>query len=462
MRSFYTFCFTLFISLLMTIPCFAKDLVGLSKNNTTLVPFRIVAEALDAQVDYDQASKWITMTLGNQTVKLKANTTKTYINNREVRMSLSPVVVKGTTYVPMRFVGEALGGQVDYKDGIVTIRIGNSSKAWTLNTTPLADISTPSTNVARFETKVVHNRRLNLVTLDLTHPALTLGIATAHGKINEDNTFQSMINASGAKVAINGSYFSAYNNAMPLPYGTLMHDGHLLHISDTGATLGITADRQILVDVIKTRIHGSINDDEKTWVTYRMNRNTTDPSSFIIYTPEYKGKVPLHPGQHISVCKNGVITDVTSQSIEVPADGFLIVDYRGNFFKKGDRIHLTQEITTTYTDAKTWKDVDYLIGAGPSLVINGNASTDPKKEGFTEDKILTQVASRSFIGVTKDQKLVIGTTSASVSELKKIALTLGLQYAMCLDGGASSGLYYEGSFKTTPGRRLNNILYFRY
>lgn len=50
-------------------------------------------------------------------------------------------------------------------------------------------------------------------------------------------------------------------------------------------------------------------------------------------------------------------------------------------------------------------------------MINGKLTGDPAKESFTEAKILNQVAQRSFIGITKNNELVMGTASASISEL---------------------------------------------
>ena len=95
-------------------------------------------------------------------------------------------------------------------------------------------------------------------------------------------------------------------------------------------------------------------------------------------------------------------------------------------------------------------------------MIDGKITGNPSNESFTETKNLTQVACRSFIGTTKDNQLVIGTVSASVSELKKIVKEMGLVSAMCLDGGASLGLYYNGSYLSSPSRNINNCINFYY
>lgn len=61
---------------------------------------------------------------------------------------------------------------------------------------------------------------------------------------------------------------------------------------------------------------------------------------------------------------------------------------------------------------------------------------------------------RGFIGV-KDGAVVIGHVfSATLFEAAETLKTLGLQNALNLDGGGSSALWYEGSYKVGPGRSL--------
>lgn len=61
---------------------------------------------------------------------------------------------------------------------------------------------------------------------------------------------------------------------------------------------------------------------------------------------------------------------------------------------------------------------------------------------------------RGFIGV-KDGAIVIGHVyAASYADTAEVLKTVGLQNAMNLDGGGSSALWFEGSYKTGPGRSL--------
>lgn len=61
---------------------------------------------------------------------------------------------------------------------------------------------------------------------------------------------------------------------------------------------------------------------------------------------------------------------------------------------------------------------------------------------------------RGFIG-TKDGSIVIGHIySATLGEAGEVLKTLGLQNALNLDGGGSSALWVDGSYKVGPGRSL--------
>lgn len=99
------------------------------------------------------------------------------------------------------------------------------------------------------------------------------------------------------------------------------------------------------------------------------------------------------------------------------------------------------------------------LQAGPRLVTNGEVKVDPATEGFRDPKILTNSGSRSAVGVTRDHKLILVTIpGAKVTELAQVMLQVDAYQAMGLDGGASSGLYYQGSYLTSPGRELSNAL----
>ena len=103
------------------------------------------------------------------------------------------------------------------------------------------------------------------------------------------------------------------------------------------------------------------------------------------------------------------------------------------------------------------------LQAGPRLLVNGKVSLNVVAEGFKDPKILTGGGARSALGLTRDHKLILMTTGgATIPQLAEMMKQAGAYQAMNLDGGASSGLYYNGKYITTPGRQISNAIVVKY
>jgi hypothetical protein len=89
----------------------------------TMVPFRPLFESLGADVEYDLIHKQVTAEKENIRFELMIGEKVAKRNGAEIRMEVAPVLIKGTTFVPLRFVAEALDAEVDFNavDQIVTI-----------------------------------------------------------------------------------------------------------------------------------------------------------------------------------------------------------------------------------------------------------------------------------------------------------------------------------------------------
>lgn len=116
------------------------------ENNRTLLPVRFVSEAMDAEVTWNNDTRVATIvkngtqvdiTIGSQTLKvMKSGKTSTGIQFNEtayVTMDTVAVIRDNRTYLPIRFVVEALDGYVDWVSIYNTVEIisggGNVSAA---------------------------------------------------------------------------------------------------------------------------------------------------------------------------------------------------------------------------------------------------------------------------------------------------------------------------------------------
>ena len=89
-----------------------KDAAPFAQNNRTYVPFRALGEALGATVDYDQTAKTVTYKLGSSEIVMTLDSKDYTVNGVKKTMDVAPFAKDNRTYVPVRFVGEALGFDV--------------------------------------------------------------------------------------------------------------------------------------------------------------------------------------------------------------------------------------------------------------------------------------------------------------------------------------------------------------
>jgi outer membrane protein TolC len=84
------------------------------KRNRTMVPVRFVSEALAAAVDWQPETRQVTIAKGGQKIVLTVGAARVQVAGKEVTLDAPPVIRGGRTYVPLRFVSEALGAAVTW------------------------------------------------------------------------------------------------------------------------------------------------------------------------------------------------------------------------------------------------------------------------------------------------------------------------------------------------------------
>lgn len=82
------------------------------KAGRVLVPLRSIFEGIDAEVQFNNRTKTITATRGDQEVSLTLGSKAAYINGQLNVMDVPASTIKGSTMVPIRFVSEAFGEKV--------------------------------------------------------------------------------------------------------------------------------------------------------------------------------------------------------------------------------------------------------------------------------------------------------------------------------------------------------------
>ncbi|MFY0546266.1 stalk domain-containing protein [Brevibacillus sp. H7] len=90
----------------------------------TMVPVRFVSEALGAHVEWNAAEQKVTITHQGKTIELTVGQKTAMVNGTKLTLDAKPVVIKGRTFVPLRFVSEAFGADVQWNapERLVTVK----------------------------------------------------------------------------------------------------------------------------------------------------------------------------------------------------------------------------------------------------------------------------------------------------------------------------------------------------
>ncbi len=95
----------------------------IEQNGRLLVPLRGVLEKMGAYVQYDSNSQTVTAFQGESKISLPIGQRTATVNGRDVTLDVPAQVVNGSTMVPLRFVAESLGAQVNYNVAANTVSI---------------------------------------------------------------------------------------------------------------------------------------------------------------------------------------------------------------------------------------------------------------------------------------------------------------------------------------------------
>lgn len=117
------------------------------KGGRTLIPVRAIAEELGAEVTWDGETQAVTITKDETVVVITLNDTTVYVDGVETQLDIPAELSCGRTYVPLRFLAEAFGLDVDWDsdDSIIDIEDGAADGAVTTDGTADAAGTTDGT-----------------------------------------------------------------------------------------------------------------------------------------------------------------------------------------------------------------------------------------------------------------------------------------------------------------------------
>lgn len=319
-----------------------------------------------------------------------------------------------------------------------------------------------------YEKKTAAGVTANVLTVNVRNPRVSVKSAMVDNTLGRTAPFSQIVQRSGAAAVINGNFFASYS-AFKTPIGHVMVNGQFLYGNSGVSSLGITRDGEIRVGrpALFTRIQPA--GGSTSWTAYEINTAGQDAYSCVLYTPAYGSAVPIKADGSLLTVSGGVITGfapaAAGSSAPIPADGF--VAYMGKSYTAADYFRTPEAGTPVTLEYYLQKDdpegftldgMESVISGAPRLVQDG-AIVTTLEPGFTEARFTTNSSPRTAVGVNGDGKLVlVSVPSATIQQMRQLMLALGCVDAFNVDGGASCGMYYNGTYLSKPGRELTVTL----
>ncbi|WP_426453639.1 N-acetylmuramoyl-L-alanine amidase [Paenibacillus sp. S-38] len=83
-------------------------------NESTIVPIRVIAESLGSKVAWNEKARKVTLSKNGTTIELVIDKKAATVNGKAFALEAAPVIVEGSTMLPVRFVSEQFGVEVKW------------------------------------------------------------------------------------------------------------------------------------------------------------------------------------------------------------------------------------------------------------------------------------------------------------------------------------------------------------
>lgn len=104
----------------------AQPFIDVSSGRT-MIPIRFIAETMGCEVTWMAAARLVYINRSSTEISLKINSTTAIVNGVEMIFDSKAIIQNDRTFVPLRFVSEALGAKVEWIDSTKTVVITDSS-----------------------------------------------------------------------------------------------------------------------------------------------------------------------------------------------------------------------------------------------------------------------------------------------------------------------------------------------
>lgn len=98
-----------------------NDVAVFVENDRSYVPVRFISENYGGDVEWIPETQTVNITFEDRTISLTIGKPEIMINGEVTKLDVAPIVRNDRTYLPLRACTEAIGKEVFYSDGLILI-----------------------------------------------------------------------------------------------------------------------------------------------------------------------------------------------------------------------------------------------------------------------------------------------------------------------------------------------------
>lgn len=108
-------------------PIDERGTVPVIQNSNTLLPVRVIVEAMGGNVGWDGTTRTVTLTRGGDIIRMTIESPTAYLNDRPQTLDTAPELINSVTMLPIRFIAENFGFRVDWDGAEQRVTITGSA-----------------------------------------------------------------------------------------------------------------------------------------------------------------------------------------------------------------------------------------------------------------------------------------------------------------------------------------------
>lgn len=189
------------------------DAAPFIEKDRTFVPIRFIGEALNYKVDWNKDKKLVTIKNNDRQILMTIGDTNITVNNEKIKNDVAPLIRKDRTYVPLRFVAENMNLKVNWDGKEKKVIINSQNDNITDGITGLSGDEKEFLNKFQSKQKIIEDNMTSLKK-SFFEKASTLSKEDLEKEYNRANKEISDAVSELKNINVSDKFRDTYNKAM--------------------------------------------------------------------------------------------------------------------------------------------------------------------------------------------------------------------------------------------------------